>query len=95
MSTDGPIPDLLFGGTKIQSAHHRDDQQVVVSIIDETDGSRADETIHFGLDGAQFELHLSKIHAEELRQTLAPYIKVARKAARKGNGQRRGLAANL
>jgi len=52
---------------------------MAVVMIDETDGSQADETVHFGLDGAEFELNLSKAHAEELRRVLEPYIKAGRK----------------
>jgi hypothetical protein len=46
-----------------------------------------------GLDGADFELNLSKAHVDELRQTLAPYIKAARKTMTKEDSQRRGLGA--
>jgi hypothetical protein len=56
-------------------------------MIDETDGSQADETVHFGLDGAEFELNLSKTHAEELRHVLEPYIKSGRKTGSKKNGR--------
>jgi Lsr2 len=62
---------------------------MVAGMMDETYGSQADETIHFGLDGAEFELNLSKAHAEELRGTLQPYIKVARRIGGKRNGRRR------
>jgi Lsr2 len=34
-------------------------------------------------NGADFELNLSKAHVDELRQTLAPYIKAARKTMAK------------
>jgi hypothetical protein len=57
---------------------------MAVGMMDETDGSRADETVHFGLDGAEFELNLSKADAEELRQVLEPYIKAGRKAGSRG-----------
>jgi hypothetical protein len=63
---------------------------MVVRMIDEIDGSQADETIYFKLDGAEFELKLSKDHAEELRRTLEPYIKAGRKTGSKRNGHRRG-----
>jgi hypothetical protein len=44
-------------------------------------------------NGADFELNLSKAHVDELRQTLAPYIKAARKTMTKEDSQRRGLGA--
>jgi hypothetical protein len=63
-----------------------------VSVMAPLDSSQPDETIHFGIDGADFELSLSKAQAEELRGTLQPYIKVARKIGYKRNGQRRASA---
>jgi Lsr2 len=79
MSTSSPIPGPLFRRIKTQGARHEDGHEIVLSMIDETDGSEADETIHFGLDGAEFELNLSKAHAEELRRVLEPYINAGRK----------------
>ena len=55
--------------------------------MDEIDGSQADETVRFGLDGEAFELNLSKAHAEELRRSLEPYVKTARKTGSKRNGR--------
>ena len=60
---------------------------MVVGMMDETDGSQADETVHFGLDGAEFELNLSNAHAEELRHVLEPYIKAGRKTGGMRNGR--------
>ena len=60
---------------------------MAVVMIDETDGSQADETVHFGLDGTEFELHLSQAHAKELRHVLEPYIKAGRKTGIKRNGR--------
>lgn len=60
---------------------------MVVGMMDETDGSQAHEIVHFGLDGAEFELNLSKAHAEELRRVLEPYIKAGRKTGTITNGR--------
>ena len=60
---------------------------MAVGKMDETDGSEAEETVHFGLDGAEFELTLSKADAEELRQVLEPYIRAGRKTGNKKNGR--------
>jgi hypothetical protein len=60
---------------------------MAVGMMDETDGSQADETVHFGLDGAEFELNLSKANAEELRHVLEPYIKAGRKTGSERNGR--------
>jgi len=59
---------------------------MAVGMMDETDGSQAHETVHFGLDGTEFELHLSQAHAKELRHVLEPYIKAGRKTGSKRNG---------
>jgi hypothetical protein len=91
MPTSGPIsrhpsresryPQSQFGRSSLQSLRQprQDGHEMVVGMMDETDGSLADETVHFGLDGAEFELNLSKAHAEELRRVLEPYIKAGRK----------------
>jgi hypothetical protein len=65
----------------------QDVHEMVVSMMDETDGSQADETVHFGLDGAEFELNLSKVHAVELRHVLEPYIKAGRRTGSMRNGR--------
>lgn len=54
---------------------------VQVLLIDDIDGSPADETVQFALDGANYELDLSKRNALALRQMLARYIKSARRVS--------------
>ena len=61
-------------------------QQKSVTLIDDLDGGKAAETITFGLDGASYEIDLSKKNASRFRRQIAPYIEHARKA---GRGQRR------
>jgi len=53
-------------------------QQTTVVLIDDLDGARAVETVAFSLDGAQFEIDLSKRNARALRKALAPFTSVAR-----------------
>jgi hypothetical protein len=61
-------------------------------MMDETDGSQLMR--RFTSDSmAQISNNLSKAHVDELRQTLAPYIKAARKTMTKEDSQRRGLGA--
>jgi hypothetical protein len=43
------------------------------------DGSQAEGTIHFALDGAHYEIDLNAVHAKELRTTLARYTDPGRK----------------
>jgi hypothetical protein len=54
-------------------------QKVNVLLVDDIDGSGADETIQFGLDGTHYEIDLSSDHAQELREQLSRYVKAARK----------------
>ena len=61
-------------------------QKVTVSLIDDLDGDRADETVEFGLDGKNYEIDLSTGNADKLREALASYVA----AARKPGGRRRG-----
>lgn len=55
-------------------------QKVLVSLVDDIDGSEADETVEFGLDGISYQIDLSSENAEELRDALAQYVEHARRA---------------
>jgi hypothetical protein len=57
-------------------------RQVTFTLIDDTDGSPAAETVSFGLDGRQYVIDLSAAHAIQLRDVLASYLA----AARRGSG---------
>ncbi|MEU3269873.1 Lsr2 family protein [Saccharomonospora sp. NPDC006951] len=65
-------------------------QQVLVSLVDDLDGSEADETIEFGLDGVSYEIDLSADNAEELRDALAQYVEHARRSGgrKRASGKR-------
>jgi Lsr2 len=53
--------------------------KVVVLLEDDLDGTKADETIEFGLDGATYIIDLSDANAKKLRDELAPWVAAARK----------------
>ncbi|MFI5584518.1 Lsr2 family protein [Amycolatopsis sp. NPDC051758] len=55
-------------------------QKVLVSLVDDLDGSEAEETVEFGLDGVSYQIDLSSDNAEELRDALAQYVEHARRA---------------
>jgi len=72
-------------------------QKIQTLFIDDLDGSAAEGTVRFGLDGAEYEIDLNAGHAEELRDALARYVGAARRtggAARRpaARGSRRGSA---
>ena len=61
-------------------------QKVQVLLIDDLDGSEADGTVRFGLDGTEYEIDLNAGHARALRDALSRYVQAARRA---GGGARR------
>lgn len=56
-------------------------QKVEVVLVDDLDGSAADETVNFALDGRNYEVDLSEEHARELRDFLKVYMKKGRAVA--------------
>jgi Lsr2 len=54
-------------------------QKVETLLVDDLDGSHAESTVRFGVDGADYEIDLSASHAQQLRDALAPYISAARR----------------
>ncbi len=68
-------------------------QRVHVVLEDDLDGSSADETVMFGLDGANYEVDLSAKNAAKLRESLAQYVAVGRRAQTRGRRAGRGRAA--
>ncbi len=65
-------------------------QKVQTLFIDDLEGSEAEGTVRFGLDGVEYEIDLNVNHAQELREALAPYVSAARRA---GGGARRPAKA--
>jgi Lsr2 len=56
-------------------------QRTQILYVDDIDGSEADGTIRFGLGGADYEIDLSKKHADQLATTIRPYIDAGRKVS--------------
>jgi nucleoid-associated protein Lsr2 len=57
-------------------------RKVEVHLIDDLDGTRAEETVEFSLDGVNYQIDLSKKNAGKLRGGLDPYVQVARRLGR-------------
>ena len=66
-------------------------QKITVVLEDDLDGGPADETVRFALDGAAYEIELSKKHARAFRRKLEPFISHARKAGRGPRRRSRGV----
>jgi hypothetical protein len=54
-------------------------QKIQTLLVDDLDGSEAEGTVRFGIDGSLYEIDLNTAHAEELRSALARYASAGRK----------------
>lgn len=63
-------------------------QKVNITLVDDIDGSEADETVTFALDSTTYEIDLNDRNAAALREALSGYIGHARKVT--DGGARRG-----
>jgi hypothetical protein len=54
-------------------------QKIQILFIDDLDGSAAESTVRFGLDGTEYEIDLNAGHAKNMRDALARYVDAARR----------------
>jgi hypothetical protein len=54
-------------------------QKILTVCRDDVDGTKAAETVTFGLDGVAYQIDLSARNAAKLRKTLAPFASAARR----------------
>ena len=54
-------------------------QKTQITLIDDVDGTPADETVTFGLDGVTYEIDLTTARAAELRDAVSTFVGHARK----------------
>ncbi|SDN34390.1 histone-like nucleoid-structuring protein Lsr2 [Allokutzneria albata] len=54
-------------------------EKVIRTLVDDLDGSEAEETVEFAIDGVSYEIDLSGGNAGKLRDSLADFIASARK----------------
>ncbi len=54
----------------------------IIHFIDDIDGSVAERTVSFGIDGSLYSIDLSAAHIKELEEILAQYIARARRTGR-------------
>ncbi len=67
-------------------------RKVTVALHDDLDGSPAERTVRFALNGADYEIDLSGTNAAAFREQLTPFIDHARKT---GPGLARSPASRL
>jgi hypothetical protein len=63
-------------------------RQTTVTLVDDLDGSNADEQVEFVVDGKSYAIDLSASNSQKLRDALAPFIVAGRRV-----GGRRSAAA--
>ncbi len=56
-------------------------QRTQILYVDDIDGSEAEGTVRFGLDGTEYEIDLNKKHAAQFTKAIRPYIDAARKVS--------------
>ena len=67
-------------------------REVIEKLIDDLDGGDAAETVTFGLDGATYEIDLSKKNAAAFRKSLARYVSASRRSSTSSRSTRRKAA---
>jgi hypothetical protein len=65
-------------------------QKIQTVFVDDLDGSEADGTVRFGLDGTEYEIDLNTQHAQQLRDALARYMAAARRVGASSRRPARG-----
>ncbi len=68
-------------------------RQTTITLVDDLDGSEADEQVEFSVDGRSYEIDLSVANAGRLRDTLAPFISAARRTGVRRAGSAGGSVA--
>jgi hypothetical protein len=66
-------------------------QKIQTLFIDDIDGSEAEGTVRFALDGAEYEIDLNAKNANALRKALSRYVEAARRSS--GGAARRPARA--
>jgi Lsr2 len=69
-------------------------QKIQTLFIDDIDGSAAEGTVRFALDGTEYEIDLNTKHADALRKALAKYIDAARRTTGGRRAARSGRRAS-
>ena len=82
-----PLIQQLNTGTEQMAS------RTIVLLEDDVDGSKADETLEFGIDGTTYAIDLSHSNAKKLRGALDGFVSKARKVSGKHSTNRKASAA--
>jgi hypothetical protein len=70
-------------------------QKVVTELIDDVDGSEADETVTFAWKGYTYEIDLSAKNVGKIDKALAPFIDKARRVGRAGKASSKATISRV
>jgi|SRR5579859_4697734 len=73
-------------------------QKVLTSFVDDIDGTEAEGTVRFALDGTEYEIDLNTKHTAALRKALEPFVAAGRKSVvsqRQVRRPRRGTSGGV
>ena len=74
-------------------------QKIQTLNTDDIDGSAAEGTVRYGLDGTEYEIDLNTEHAQQLRDAPAAYMRAGRRISgasrRAARGRHRAPASGL
>lgn len=56
--------------------------ETITKLVDDLDGTAADRTFGFTLDGTRYEIDLTQKNIERLRKTMQPFTEKARRVGR-------------
>jgi hypothetical protein len=62
-------------------------QKLIREFIDDIDGSEAERTFTFGVDGTNYEIDLSSENIKEFHEAIAEFVDKARRAKASGSGR--------
>ena len=63
-------------------------QKVIREFIDDIDGSEAERTFPFAVDGTNYEIDLSSQNIKEFNEAIGGFVESARKVKASGHGRR-------
>jgi hypothetical protein len=63
-------------------------QKVIRQFVDDIDGSEAERTFSFAVDGTHYEIDLSSENIQEFNEAIAGFVESARKVKAKSDGRR-------
>ena len=69
--------------------------ETIVTLTDDLDGGKADQTVTLGLNGTTVELDLSNKNLKALEKLVTPYLEVGRRVRQsRGRSSSRGSSSN-